>query len=281
MATERHSACLLMLDESGKHVLTNIATAHTGSKLDGLIAQLVKEKKLPSPPRIKKGQRRTGKVDEVLPKYTLHSNREFGDPVIELTFEKFVTCKMAMLKCRDEVCRFFDDTFGIMEAKTRQSLGSGYTIPDDVYCQLLEYAADTYNCAKKKKMEKKCSRDRRSSRDRYEPKSLENTPGNAHFGRFGPSSHSFVINFTCFQRLAGLKEDGAIDNVAIDLYFDLLNLSLGHAPNDNIYPDVYASSCRTATHIPPNATEVNLRPLLHMSKIEGQEQLLSDIAVKR
>ena len=78
-----------------------------------------------------------------------------------------------------------------------------------------------------------------------------------------------------------MKENGAIDNVAIDFYFDLLNLSLGLAPNDNIYPDVYASSCRTATHIPPNPTEFNLRPLMHISKIDGQEQLLSDIAVEK
>ena len=118
MATERHSSCLLTLDESGKHVLTNIATAHTGSKLDGLIARLVKEKNLPSPRRNKKGQRRMGKVDEFIPKYTLYNKREFSENATELTSDQFVTCKMAMLKCRDEVCHFFYGTFGIMEAKT-------------------------------------------------------------------------------------------------------------------------------------------------------------------
>jgi len=174
-------------------------------------------------------------------------------------WKNFKTSHLAMLEVRDQICRFADDTFGFGKLKYTGCHDGGYDIPQDVIEQLLDYQATIHH------------QEQISKKKRGKKPSSKLVPC-AKISQNATLLGDFSLTYHTLHYLMKWSKSGWLNSTTLDFLADVVNLSLGHAPNDNLYPVSFFADSLAAESLVPNEENAKHGALLMLSSNKKKEK---------
>ena len=184
--------------------------------------------------------------------------------VNEQNWLEFQTCAVAMLHARDKICRFADDVLGFGDIKSNGTHTGGYAITHEIIDELLEFLANDHLEKQKKKNPK--------ARKKKNATPARDVNGATIFCDFGTKVYHFRLWWTTLRVLMKWEKDGWLTSTCIDFLAELVNLSLGHAPNENVFPTSLMANSYTGMGLVPQHKDDDLAPLIKKSYSPEFEQ---------
>ena len=166
----------------------------------------------------------------------------------------FVTCSISMLQSRDQICRFADDVLGFGDLKLSGTHTGGYIISDGLLSDLLDLLAEDHWEKQKKKNPK--------ARKKKKPTPAKDVDKDTIFCDFGTKTDYFRVRWLTLRYLMKWEEGGWLSSTCVDFLAELVNLSLGHAPNENVYPPSLMANSFTGWGLVPQYGDEDRIPLM-------------------
>ena len=169
-----------------------------------------------------------------------------------------------MLHARDKFCRFADDILGFGDIKFTGRHTGGYAITQEIIDVLLDFLANDHLEKQKEKNPKACKKKNATP--------ARDVNGCTIFCDFGTKIYHFRLWWTTFRVMMKWEKGGWLTSTCIDFLAELVNLSLGHAPNENVFPkSLMANSC-TGMGLVPQPEDDDRAPLMMKSYCPEFEQ---------
>ena len=177
--------------------------------------------------------------------------------ISERNLHTYTTCCAGMLHSRDQVCRFVDDTLGFGLLKESGDHSGGYNVPEDLITNLLKFLEEDHLVVQKKNHPK--------MRKRRKPIPAEDVSADSIFLDLGPICNNYRFYWTTLRTLMEWKYQqyrGWLTSKCVDFLSEMVNLSLGHAPNDNLYPTGLMADTMTGFGLVPQGRDRDRHPVL-------------------
>ena len=185
-----------------------------------------------------------------------NTNEDKDDLVIttEKAWLEYATCHFAMLHSRDQICRFADDVLGFGELKESQSHSGGYIITKELIQDLVLFLSQDHFERQKKKNIKFRNKKKATPAKEINFKTI--------FMDFGTKTNSFRLYWKTMRLMMKWESSGWLSSTCMDFIGQIVNLSLGHAPNENIYPSSLMADSMTGLGITPWSRDADRHPIM-------------------